>query len=86
MIDMTEQKKQGARSDIPARIGQYRIIRKIGSGGTGDVYLCRHIILDNCYALKVLHDSGDAAAQGRMLREARIARRIRHRNLVPVLV
>lgn len=85
MIDMTEQKKQGARSDIPARIGQYRIIRKIGSGGTGDVYLCRHIILDNSYALKILHNSGDPAAQGRMLREARIARRIRHRNLVPVL-
>ncbi len=76
-------------SNTPAertgRIGQYRIIRKIGSGGTGDVYLCRHIILENSYAVKVLHNSGNAEAQGRMLREARIARRIRHRNLVPVL-
>ena len=72
-------------SERTGRIGQYRIIRKIGSGGTGDVYLCRHIILENSYAVKILHNSGDAEAQGRMLREARIARRIRHRNLVPVL-
>lgn len=71
-----------------SRIGQYRIIRKIGSGGAGDVYLCRHLVLDKSYAIKVLnHLRGESGmeAEGRMLREARIARRIRHRNLVSVL-
>ena len=71
-----------------SRIGQYRIIRKVGSGGAGDVYLCRHLVLDKSYAIKVLnHLRGESGveAEGRMLREARIARRIRHRNLVSVL-
>ena len=70
------------------RIGQYRIIRKIGSGGSGEVYLCRHIVLDKSYAIKLLHiPTGEAGEdiKGRLLREARIARSIRHRYLVPVL-
>ncbi|MBR7118895.1 MAG: protein kinase [Lentisphaeria bacterium] len=71
-----------------SRLGQYRIIRRIGSGGAGEVYLCRHIVLEKSYALKVIDiSSGEAGseAQGRLLREARIARKIRHRNLVPVI-
>ena len=77
-------------SSLPAlsRIGQYRIIRKIGSGGSGEVYLCRHIVLDKSYAIKILSiPPGEQGAEirGRVLREARIARSIRHRHLVPVL-
>ena len=70
-------------SSLPAlsRIGQYRIIRKIGSGGSGEVYLCRHIVLDKSYAIKILSiPPGEQGAEirGRVLREARIARSIRH--------
>ena len=71
-----------------SRIGQYRIIRQIGSGGSGDVYLCRHIVLDKSYAIKILDiPPGEQGKemQGRVLREARIARSIRHRNLVSVI-
>ena len=71
-----------------SRIGQYRVIRKIGSGGTGNVYLCSHIVLGKSYAVKIIDIAPGFAGtelQGRLLREARIARRIRHRHLVPVV-
>ncbi len=39
---------------IGTHIGQYRLIRKIGSGGMGTVYLGEHILLGRRAAIKVL--------------------------------
>ena len=83
-----EKKKNNTAGPAGSRIGQYRIIRQIGSGGSGDVYLCRHIVLDKSYAIKILDippGEHGREMQGRVLREARIARSIRHRNLVSVI-
>ena len=65
----------------------YRVERLLGSGGLGIVYLVRHEMLDVLYALKVLYP--DVAFENptyikRFLREAKIATRIRHPNLVSV--
>lgn len=65
----------------------YRVEQLLGRGGLGIVYLVRHEMLDVLYALKVLYP--DVASENptyikRFLREAKIATRIRHPNLVSV--
>ena len=62
----------------------YRIIRKLGQGGMGAVYLAQHILMDEPRALKFLSGelSRDQAFTGRFLREVRTLRQIRNRNVV----
>ena len=65
----------------------YVVERLLGKGGLGAVYLVRHEMLDTLYALKLLYP--DVAKENpsyikRFLREAKIATRIRHPNLVAV--
>lgn len=65
----------------------YRIEKLLGKGGLGQVYLVRHEMLDVLRALKVLYPDLAAANPTyvkRFLREAKIATRIRHKNLVAV--
>lgn len=65
-------------------ISDYRIDREIGRGGMAIVYAGWHEALERPVALKVLaeHLAGDAAFRARFLREARIAARLHHPNLV----
>ena len=65
----------------------YVVERLLGKGGLGAVYLVRHAMLDTLYALKILYP--DVARENpsyikRFLREAKLATRIRHPNLVAV--
>ena len=65
----------------------YVVERLLGKGGLGAVYLVRHEMLDTLSALKVLypdvaHDNPNYVR--RFLREAKLATRIRHPNLVAV--
>ncbi len=62
----------------------YRILRKLGQGGMGAVYLAQHILMDEPRALKFLSPelSRDQAFTGRFLREVRTLRQIRNRNVV----
>ena len=65
----------------------YVVERLLGKGGLGAVYLVRHAMLDTRFALKVLYPEMAAANEHfvkRFLREAKIATRIRHPNLVAV--
>lgn len=65
----------------------YVIERLLGNGGLGAVYLVRHEMLDTVYAMKILFPSVAQENQSyvkRFLREAKIATRIRHPNLVAV--
>lgn len=69
------------------RFHGYVVEKRLGSGGVGSVYLVRHEVLDTFYALKVLNPEAvesDAIHVKRFLREARLATRIRHPNLVAV--
>jgi len=64
----------------------YRIIKMIGRGGMGEVYLATDETLDRPVAIKVVSDSfgfGDMAAK-RLLREARSAARLDHPNICSV--
>jgi serine/threonine protein kinase len=66
------------------QVGKYRILERIGSGGMGQVFLCRHLHLPTVAALKVLPPSGAASpsALGRFYREARAAAALHHPHLV----
>lgn len=73
--------------DAGERFRGYVVERLLGKGGLGAVYLVRHEVLETRFALKVLYP--DVAATNeryvkRFLREAKIATRIRHPNLVAV--
>ena len=66
------------------RLSSYRIDREIGRGGMAVVYAGWHEQLERPVALKVLaeHLADDAAFRTRFLREARIAAKLHHPNLV----
>ncbi|GAB4586617.1 serine/threonine-protein kinase [Nocardia sp. IFM 10818] len=65
----------------------YRIVRTLGVGGMGTVFLARHPRLPREDALKLLPDGrgGSADFRARFLREAELAARLQHPNLVSVL-
>jgi hypothetical protein len=65
-------------------MSRYTIERELGRGGMAVVYAGRHEALGRPVALKVLaaHLAGDPQFKARFLREARIAARLSHPNLV----
>ena len=65
----------------------YTIVRVLGAGGMGNVYEARHTRLPNSFAIKVLCEDmfRDERALARFRREAEIACRLKHRNIVGVL-
>ncbi|WP_433522354.1 serine/threonine-protein kinase [Nocardia pseudovaccinii] len=64
----------------------YVIERTLGSGGMGAVYVARHPRLPRRDALKVLSEdhSADAEFRARFIREAELASRLDHPNIVAV--
>lgn len=68
----------------PAEIGRYRIVRPLGHGGMGLLYLAADPKLDRQLAIKLIQGDGDAETRERFAREARAAARLRHPNIVTV--
>ena len=66
--------------------GRYRIARELGRGGMASVYLAHDEELGRDVAVKYLaeHLSGDDAFRARFVREARLAGRLAHPNIVRV--
>ena len=66
--------------------GRYSLERELGRGGMGIVYLARDVRLDRPVAIKLLPP--EQAARGdlreRFLREARLAAKLAHPNIVPI--
>ncbi len=67
--------------------GTYRIVRLLGEGGMGEVYLAAHERLPGFFAVKALQTSfiGQAEAVSRFRREAEILAGVRHPNVVQVV-
>jgi serine/threonine protein kinase len=66
------------------RIGGYRVLERVGSGGGSNVFLCDHLVMRHRVAIKVLAQApGDeSAALQRFYREARAGATLRHPNIV----
>jgi eukaryotic-like serine/threonine-protein kinase len=63
----------------------FDIVRPLGQGGMGSVWLARDRMLDRLVAIKVLLTSAASdATRERFLREARTAAKLSHPNIVPV--
>lgn len=67
-----------------AALAQYQIVREIGRGGMGVVYLARNTPLDRLEVLKVMNTAGfdRPGAVERFQREMRTAARLSHPNVV----
>ncbi|MCX4239783.1 serine/threonine-protein kinase [Paraliomyxa miuraensis] len=68
----------------PRRIGSFRILRPLGSGGMSVVYEAYDERLDRTVALKLLRDKGGRRRQARLQREAQALARLCHPNVVEI--
>jgi serine/threonine protein kinase len=66
--------------------GRYTVERTLGGGGMAVVYLAQDRELDRPVAVKILagHVLGDTAFRERFVREARMAARLSHPNVVNI--
>ncbi len=65
--------------------GHYRLIRLLGRGGMGSVYLARDLTLDREVAIKVVKtETGAPEVYERFRREAKTAAKLSHPNIVPL--
>ena len=69
-----------------ALAGRYSIDRELGRGGMGIVYLAREVHLDRLVAIKLLppERAAQPALRERFLREARLAAKLSHPNIIPI--
>lgn len=69
-----------------AVFGSYRLVRQIGAGGMGRVFIAEHIRLGRPVALKILRSeySGNIEAVQRFFAEARAVNTINHENIIEV--
>lgn len=75
--------------DAPRRIlGDFKLLRELGRGGMGVVYLARQLSLGRQVALKLLSSeaSADSSRLARFQREAALLARLAHPNLVRVFL
>jgi hypothetical protein len=68
------------------QLGPYRLGRRIGRGGMGEVYLAEHRLLKRPCALKLIHPDrmGDPKAVARFEREVRLTATLSHPNTVEI--
>jgi eukaryotic-like serine/threonine-protein kinase len=77
-----------AAQQIPPgeQIGPYQVVRRLGAGGMGEVYLARHRHLNRDAAVKVLlaEISMNQTVVSRFFTEARATAQLRHPNIVEI--
>jgi serine/threonine protein kinase len=63
---------------------RFRVTRLLGEGAMGEVYVAEHTVLNQPFALKVLkaHIARDKNLSARFRREAQVASRLEHPNIV----
>jgi len=69
-----------------AVIGRYSLERELGRGGMGIVFLARDVALDRPVAIKLLPPgmATQPSLRERFLREARLAAKLSHPNIIPI--
>ena len=74
------------RATMPERIGQFRVVERIGRGAMGVVYSARELASGRAVAIKLMMADleGDRETRVRFEREARVAGALLHRNVINV--
>ncbi|HSX14145.1 MAG TPA: protein kinase [Chlamydiales bacterium] len=75
------------KDQTPTNIGPYAILRLIGKGGMGEVFLAKDPICDREVALKRIKPElqEKKLIQERFLREARVTSHLTHPSIIPIL-
>jgi len=83
---MSEKSSSKSFGTIPAEFGRYRILKLLGQGGMGSVYLAHDTELDRKVALKVpkFRESESDATVERFYREARSSATLRIAHICPI--
>ena len=68
----------------PEEFDDFVVLRRLGQGATGQVYLAEDSVLARPVAIKFIGVDPDPAARQRFLMEARAAARIQHPNVVSI--
>ncbi len=68
----------------PERFDEFAVLRPLGRGGMGHVYLARDVALDRPVALKFIAGEASGTSRRRFLTEARALARLGHPNVVGV--
>src|SRR5207247_10397643 len=68
------------------RIGNYRVVERVGVGGMGAVYRAVHVELDREVALKILPPemNSNPTMVARFKQEAKAAAQLQHENIVQI--
>jgi hypothetical protein len=68
------------------QLGQYRLLKPLGAGAMGQVYLAEHRMLKRPCAIKLIHpeQTGDPRVLARFEREVRMTARLSHWNTVEI--
>ena len=80
-VGVLEQQVADAR-----KLGQYRLTRRIGSGGMGEVWMAEHVLLQQTRAVKVVRPEAAVLPETlqRFEREVKATARMKHRNTVEI--
>jgi serine/threonine protein kinase len=75
-----------AKFDGPKQVGQYRLLKRLGAGGMGMVYLAEHRMLKRLCAIKLIHPdrTGNPRAVARFEREVQSMAQLSHWNTVEI--
>ena len=87
--DRAASSEEGGKDKIIGEVlaNRYRIERRLGEGAMGAVYKATHVKVGRAFAVKVLHSKllEDTKVAQRFEREAELAGRLRHPNVVGVV-
>lgn len=78
--------KEDSNQELPLSIGSFKIIKKIGQGGMGEVFLAYDTSCDRLVALKRIRRDlqNSEILYNRFLREARITSQLAHPTIIPI--
>ncbi|HET6338415.1 MAG TPA: serine/threonine-protein kinase [Polyangiales bacterium] len=85
LIDADSSEQMNAHAWLGCPVGaRHRIVKHLGSGGMGHVFLAEHVTLGASAAVKILGAHSQPALVDRFIAEAKLLGRLNHPNIVQV--
>lgn len=79
-----QEQKQIHNENLPLFLGKYHVVRELGQGGMGKVYLCYDNVLHRHVAIKVIISQYKDRAKKRFLIEAQAIANLDHPNIIKI--